>query len=59
MDQAPLPFVVPQDLTCATEDDENAHASAPAEALRKPQFAAHIFCNAGKGEDRDSCTALA
>ena len=58
MDQTPLPFVVSHDSTCTTEDDENVHVSAPKEALRKRQFIMHVFCNSGKGEDRDGYTAL-
>ena len=58
MDHVPLPFVVSQDATCATENDQNAHMSAPIEALRKRQFAMRVFCNAGMGEDRGGCAAL-
>lgn len=58
MDQVPLPFVVSQESTYTTENDQNVHISAPSDALRKRQFTMHIFCNAGKGEDRDGYTPL-
>ena len=52
MDQVPLPFVVDQDTTYATHDDEHIQIrSCGAEGLTKRQYTMHIFINAGKGSD--------
>ena len=58
MDQVPLPFVVSQDSSYTTADDENVHISCPNESLRKRQATMHIFMNAGRGDLRDGYTAL-
>ena len=58
MDQVPLPFVVSQESTHTTGDDDDVHVSCPNEALRKRQFTMHVFCNAGEGEKRDGYVAL-
>ena len=50
MDQVPLPFVVGQDHTFTTYDDDDVHIKCPKEALRKRQFTMHVVVNAGTGE---------
>ena len=49
-DQVPLPFIVDQDHTYTTEDDEHPQIKAQSEALRKRQFTMHVVTNAGTGE---------
>ena len=52
MDQIPMPFVVDQDTTFTTEDDEHVHVKGPgAEGLNKRQYTAHVFINAGEKEE--------
>lgn len=52
MDQIPMPFVVDQDTTFTTEDDEHVHVKGPgAEGLNKRQYTAHVFINAGENEE--------
>ena len=58
MDQVPLPFVVSQDSTFTTSDDNDIHVKAPSDSLRKRQFTMHLFTDAGKGEARDGYTIL-
>ena len=54
MDQVPLPFVVNQDHTFTTQDDDHVHISAPSDSLRKRQFTMHVVMNSGKGDKRQS-----
>ena len=58
VDQVPLPYVVSQDSACADYEDKDVRIKAPSDALRKRQFAMHVFCNAGEGDERGGCTAL-
>jgi hypothetical protein len=58
MDPVPLPFVVSQDSTFTTADDDDVDISAPSEALMKRQFTMHIFINAGEGDKGGGYTAL-
>ena len=48
-DQVPLPFVVDQDFTFTTIDDEHPHIKTPGEALQKRQFTMHVVTNDGIG----------
>ena len=47
MDQVHSPFVVNNDSTFTTHDDNEIHMSAPSDALRKRQFNMHVLVNAG------------
>jgi len=58
MDQVPLPFVVGQDNTCATGDDNDVHIAAQSDGLRKRQFTMHICINAGRGALADGHVEL-
>ena len=52
MDQIPMPFVVDQDSTFTTEDDEHVHIRGTgADGLNKRQYSAHVFINAGNKEE--------
>jgi len=58
MDQVPLPFVVSQDNTCTTGDDDDVHIAAQSDGLRKRQFTMHIYINAGRGDFADGYVEL-
>ena len=40
------------------DTNKDAHAKASSDALRKRQFAIHIFCNTREGDKRDGYTVL-
>ena len=50
MDQVPLPFVVSQDHTFTTEEDNDVNIKCPKESLHKRQFTMHQIYNAGIGD---------
>ena len=50
MDQVPFPFVVNQDSTLTTHDDNEIPISAPSDALRNIQFTIHVVVNVVEGD---------
>jgi hypothetical protein len=52
MDQIPMPFIVDQDKTFTTDDDDHCQVKGTgAEGLNKRQYTAHVFINAGDTEE--------
>ena len=58
MDKVPLPFVVCQHSTCATEGNDEARVSYQSEAFRKRQFTMHVFVNSRRDDNRDGYTSF-
>ena len=58
MGQAPFPFAVAQDGTCATNDNENACIKFLNESLYKRKFTLHVLMNVGQGNFRDEKTVI-
>ena len=59
MDQAPLPFVVNQEITYTLDCDNDVHKAGHGKGdSLKRQFTLHIYVNAGVGEQRDGYIEL-
>ena len=52
MDQIPMPFVVDQDSTFTTDDDEHVHVQGTGGGgLNKQQYTAQVFISVGNSEE--------